>query len=190
MTRRSTLAEIAGQVAGALGGANIAAVLTGGACATIYSEGAYQSHDLDFIIRGSASRKSLDETMASVGFAREGDRYVHPSTPFFVEFPRGPLAIGDDVQITPVQLKLRGGSVQALSPTDSCRDRLAAFYHWSDRHSLDVAVAIAAKNSVNMAAVRRWSRSEGFEDRFEEFRQELRRFRTPARHRRARPKHR
>lgn len=153
--------------------AGIPAVLTGGACATLYSGGAYESHDLDFIIRGGGTRNTVDVAMASVGFARDGDRYVHPATPLFVEFPRGPLAIGDDLEIKPVELKLRGGSAMALSPTDACRDRLAAFYHWSDRQSLHVAVAIALRQRVNMAAIRRWSQREGFGTKFEEFRNEL-----------------
>ena len=173
LTRRSSLADVAAVVAAALEAAGIEAVLTGGACATIYSRGAYQSHDLDFIVRSGGTRRSLDAAMASVGFARDGDRYVHRETPFFVEFPRGPLAIGDDVRIVPVTLKLGRNRALALSPTDSCRDRLAAFYYWSDRQSLQVAVDIAASQTVNITKVRDWSASEGHADRFEEFRREL-----------------
>ena len=173
VTRRSAIADVAAAVTEALTRSGLSAVLTGGACATIYSGGAYQSHDLDFILRGGGTRKGLDDAMASIGFRREGDRYVHPSTPFFVEFPRGPLAIGDDFDIRPVVLQLQRGSALALSATDACRDRLAAFYHWSDRQSLYVAVEIALRHRVNIARVRRWSEDEGFDDRFAEFRQEL-----------------
>jgi hypothetical protein len=175
LTRRSTIADVAAAVTDALQRAGISAVLTGGACATIYSGGSYQSQDLDFIVRGAGTRKSVDEAMASIGFMREGDRYVHPATSFFVEFPRGPLAIGDDVDIHPVVLKLDRGSALALSATDACRDRLAAFYHWSDRQGLHVAVEIALRHRLNMARIRGWSRREGFEARFEEFRNELER---------------
>ena len=175
LTRRSTLADVVAAVAGALQHAGIAAVLTGGACATLYSRGAYQSQDLDFIIRGGGTRGQLADAMASAGFVRKGDRYVHPATPFFVEFPRGPLAIGDDIEITPVELRFRGVSAMALSPTDACRDRLAAFFHWSDRQSLHVAVAIALRQRVNLTAIRRWSHREGFDTKFDEFRRELKR---------------
>lgn len=59
--RHSTLAEVAAAVADALRQAEIGAVLTGGACATFYSGGAYQSEDLDFIITagGTRDRKSV-----------------------------------------------------------------------------------------------------------------------------------
>lgn len=173
IARRSSLADVAAEVAKALNAARISAVLTGGACATIYSKGAYQSHDLDFIIRSGGTRRSLDVAMASIGFHRDGDRYVHAATPFFVEFPRGPLAIGEDVAITPVELKVGGGRTLALSSTDACRDRLAAFYHWSDRQSLDVAVEIALANPVNMRIVRRWSQIENALEQFDEFRRQV-----------------
>ena len=83
-------------VATALRAGGFDAVLTGGACATIYPAGAYVSHDFDFIVRAGGGRAALDAALAAVGFARMRDRYVHPDTPFFVEFPRGPLSIGDD----------------------------------------------------------------------------------------------
>lgn len=156
-------------MAGALRDAGIDAVLTGGACATVHSAGEYQSHDLDFIVRRGGTRATLDAAMATVGLVRDGDRYVHARTPFFVEFPRGPLAIGDDLRITPVVLRVGGGRVTMLSATDACRDRLAAFYHWSDRQSLDVALAIARRNRISLPAVRRWSAAEGFADAFDEF---------------------
>ena len=173
------MSDVAAIVAGALARAGIRAVLTGGACATLYSEGAYQSHDLDFIIESRSQRQVLDAAMASVGFLRDGDRYVHPRTPLFVEFPPGPLAIGDDLKIRPVRLVLDQGHALALSATDACRDRLAAFYHWSDRQSLDVAVQVALRRRVRMAAILAWSRREGAEAKFEEFKRAVARARKP-----------
>ena len=170
LTRRSSIAQVASVVGQALRKAGIEAVLTGGACAAIYSDGAYISHDLDFIVRRGGTRASLDAALSSVGFERDHDRYVSRATPFFVEFPRGPLSIGDDMNIKPVHLKIGRTTIPALSPTDSCRDRLAAFYHWSDRQSLKSAVDIAVRQRVNMTAIRKWSEREGAADRFEEFR--------------------
>ena len=39
------------------------AVLTGGACATLYSGGRYQSWDLDFILQSGATRDQLDTAL-------------------------------------------------------------------------------------------------------------------------------
>jgi hypothetical protein len=189
LTRRSTLAEVAAAVAAALREAGFRAVLTGGACATIYSDNAYQSRDLDFIVQSGGTQRELEAALATLGFRRRGDRYVHPRSTFFVEFVRGPLAIGDDVAIRPVTLKVPGGTTLALSPTDACRDRLAAFYHWSDRQSLASAVEIARRHPVRMTVIRRWSEREGHADRFREFQAALREARreTPSSAPRGRP---
>ena len=173
ISRRSSLVDVATTVAAALDAAGIDAVLTGGACATLHSRGRYQSYDLDFVVRSGGTRRAVDAAMASVGFRRDGDHYSHPATPFFVEFPRGPLAIGDDVRIEPVEVKVGRGRVRALSSTDACRDRLAAFYHWSDRQSLEVAIEIALANRVELGVIERWSRAEGHPEKFAEFRRQL-----------------
>ena len=178
LTGRSALAAVAASVGDALRRHGIRAVLTGGACASLYTKGTYHSVDVDFILVGPATQRALDAAMASVGFTRQGDRYVHPRARFYVEFPRGPLAIGDDYRIDPVERRTRHGRFMALSATDSCRDRLAAFYHWNDRQSLEVAVGIALQNRVRLTAVKRWSVGEGFGTRFAEFAAELKQARS------------
>lgn len=76
ITKNSSIADVAAIVSGTLARAGIDVVLTGGACATLYSEGAYQSHDLDFILQAKARQQTLDDAMASIGFLREGDRFI------------------------------------------------------------------------------------------------------------------
>ena len=156
-------------VGDALRRAGIRAVLTGGACANLYSGGAYESMDADFILSGSPALEDLNHALNEVGFRRRGDRYVHPRVPFFVEFPRGPLGIGSDVRIRAVWRVRRGARTLALSATDSCRDRLAAYYHWRDQQSLAAAVAIAVRNRVALRKIREWSRREGHAEGFQAF---------------------
>lgn len=153
----------------ALEKAGLQAVLTGGACAALYSGGAYQSSDLDFILLDTVSADLLTRAMATIGFVPRGGHFVRPGLPFFVEFPKGPLAIGQDVRIRPVRFPIRGRGVSALSATDACRDRLAGFYHWGDRASLLAAVAIARRNRVDLRAIRSWSEGEDARGRLEEF---------------------
>jgi hypothetical protein len=174
VSRRSSLRQVAAAVAGTLHDAGIRAVLTGGACATIYSEGAYQSEDLDLILLSSPTQNALDQAMAEIGFSRRRDSYEHPRTSFFVEFPRGPLSIGSDLSVIPAEMLIDGVRVAMLSATDSCRDRLAAFYHWKDRQSLEAAVAIAARRGVDLGRIRAWSEMEGASAPFDEFLRELR----------------
>ncbi len=173
ITAASTLERVAAAVGEALRRAEIRAVLTGGACAVIYSGGEYQSEDVDLILESATSQRVLDEALARVGFKRKGDRYVHPLSRFFVEFPRGPISVGRDVRIVPVPLRVGGLRLLALSATDSCRDRLAAFYHWNDRQSLETAVSIALNRKVDLAKIRSWSAAEGSARKFEDFAREL-----------------
>jgi len=178
LTAQSGLGAVATVVGDALRREGIDAVLTGGACANLYTGGRHQSVDADFIVGGSASRAAVDLAMEKIGFVRRGDRYVHARTRFYVEFPRGPLAIGNDYKIHPVNWTSAYGRTLILSATDSCRDRLAAFYHWGDRQSLRVAVRIAAANRVSLAKIRRWSIEEGAREGFEQFADQLARARV------------
>lgn len=171
--RASPLGQVAAAVAAALDRAGIRAVLTGGAAAVIYTGGEYQSEDLDFILESSPAQARLDAVLAEVGFSRKYDHYVHRTSRFFIEFPRGPLSIGRDIRIRPVEAVVGRQAVLALSPTDSCRDRLAAFYFWNDRQSLDTAVQIAERNRVDLEVVRKWSVDEGMATKYAEFRREL-----------------
>jgi len=176
---KSTLQTVVLAVAVALENAGIHAVLTGGACATIHTAGGYASEDVDFILESASSQKKLDDAMGGLGFRRHRDQYFHPQTRFFVEFPSGPLGIGRDLSVKPVRKRIgpSGSAIRILSATDSCRDRLAAFYHWNDRQSLSAAVSIALKNRVEINRIRAWSAREGASERFAEFTQELARAR-------------
>ncbi len=176
---KSSLQTVALAVAEALENAGIDAVLSGGACATIHTAGAYASEDVDFVLQSASSQEKLDDAMAGLGFRRRRDQYFHPRTQFFVEFPSGPLGIGRDLSVKPVRKRIGPSSsaIRILSATDSCRDRLAAFYHWNDRQSLSTAVLIALKNRVEMNRIRAWSAREGASERFSEFRRELARAR-------------
>jgi len=173
LNSRSNLPAVAACVAGALAGSKIRAVLTGGACATLYSEGEYQSSDLDFILTSAVKPGQLDAVMDTIGFRRTGNHFEHPRAPFIVEFPAGPLGIGSDIDVRPVVYWIRGVSVRTLSATDSCRDRLAAYYHWNDRQSLSTAVQIARHRRINLKKIQAWSAREGASDKCLEFREIL-----------------
>ena len=175
LTATSTLPEVAIAVGAQLRRRGITAVLTGGACVSVYTDGSDVLKDADFVIQGTVRQETLDGALAELGFVRKGDRHVHPDVEFYLEFPPGPLAIGADLAIRPGEVSLADDVALALSPTDSCRDRLAAFYHWRDRQSLHLAIAVARHRSVDLDAIRRWSRAEGSLDDYDIFIRELQR---------------
>src|SRR5262249_3751053 len=139
--------------------------------------GAYQSVDVDFILKRYDSLKQIEDAMGSVGFTRKGNQYFHGEARFYVEFPPGPLSIAGDHRIEPENIRIGNRTVLALSPTDSCRDRLAAFFHWNDQPGLKAAVQIALRGKVELERIRAWSIQQGSGDRFEVFLKELERVR-------------
>lgn len=159
-TANSTLQEVAVAVGSHLARRGIRAVLTGGACVAIHT-GTYVSKDADFVLQSSVPQRGLEDAMRELGFARKGAEYVHPEVPFSIEFPPGPLSIGDDLAIVPAELSVGTLTALGLSATDSCRDRLAAFYHWNDRQALALALEIARLRPVNLDLIRDWSSREG-----------------------------
>jgi hypothetical protein len=161
LTERSSVKDVAACVGQALTDAGVRAILSGGACASIHSGGAYQSVDLDFILLRYGSPAQVDQAMATVGFTRRANQYFHPRARFYVEFPPGPVSIGGDFKIEPVEIRVGTRTIWALSATDSCRDRLAAFFHWNDRQGLQAAVQIALRGQVDLEKVRSWAAEEG-----------------------------
>jgi hypothetical protein len=57
----------------------VTVTLTGGACVSIWSEGKYVSHDLDFIEEGPVPPRTVARVLAALGFARKGRHFVHPA---------------------------------------------------------------------------------------------------------------
>jgi hypothetical protein len=161
----STLEDVCFEVSGALDRHSISGVLTGGSAATVYASGAYSSLDADFVLRGYPARKRLEQALAEVGFVRTAmaGMYANARTIFTVDFPRGPLAVGGEYIHETATLVRNGLSLRILTVTDCVRDRLAAFYHWSDYTSLNAAVAVARvhRDRVNFARIREWTEREG-----------------------------
>lgn len=167
ITKDMSLGELAALVASELRKLKIDTVLTGGAVVSIYTENKYQSSDLDYI--SPNEHRDIENALVDLGFKKEGRSFTHPDTDFYVEFPKGPLAIGREVVDPEGEVVIGGNKLVLLSPTQSVMDRLAAFYHWNDRQSLDQALWIAEKHPVNVEKIRAWSQSEGGLQKFHEF---------------------
>lgn len=165
--------DLAGLVCQSLADAGVIVTLTGGACVAIWSRGKYVSHDLDFIEEVPVPRRKIAGILKSLGFSEKGRHFVHPDTEFFVEFPTGPLMVGDQHVQKVSTRKTATGNLRLLSPTDCVKDRLAAFYHWNDRQSLEQALLVARAHRINVEEIRRWSKSERQDAKFRMFKQSL-----------------
>jgi len=144
----------------------IEVTLTGGSCVSIYSQDEYVSGDLDFIERIAAKRKFLNECLQQIGFEEKNRSYFHPDTDLFIEFPPGPLAVGGEPITDVITIETNTGNLRIISPTESVKDRLAAYYFWNDLQSLQQAVLVSKHKHINIDEVKRWSVKEGEEDKF------------------------
>lgn len=162
--------EIAALICDHLSKKGMNCVLSGGSCVTIYSDNEYKSMDLDFVMP-DYSRAEIDAALAELGFVRTLSirHFENKECPYLVEFPPSPLAAGEEVITKTRLMKTKYGTLRLLRPVDCIKDRLAAFYHWRDRQSLDQAVMVARKNSVSMKELERWSAGEQSLDKFEIF---------------------
>ncbi len=165
--REMSVGEFAAFVASCLRQHGIDVVLTGGSCVTIYSNNRYMSFDLDFVDMRSTGGKKIKSALLNLGFQEKNRYFIHPESDYYVEFPSGPLAIGDEVIRDVALLKFSTGHLRILSTTDCVKDRLAAYYHWKDLQCLDQAILVAADQYVDLEEIERWSLHEG---KLEEFR--------------------
>ena len=156
--------------------AGIHSVLVGGAVVSIYTEGLYVSGDLDIVTDGTA-RSKLEEVLKGIGFEPSRSRYYkHPQCKhLYLEFPPGPVEIGEEAPIDPHEIEVEGKTLRLLSPTDSVKDRLAGYIHFGSRPNFDQAVLICQRQEprVNLNAVRKWCEREGHLPAFEELRDYL-----------------
>lgn len=162
-----SLAELAAYVSDHLAKQGIDVVLSGGGCVSVYSDNRYRSDDLDFIERYRVDRKKLAAVLDMIGFKPKKRYFVHPETPFFLEFPTGPLSVGSEPVREIAEIEFPTGTLRLLTPTDCIKDRLSHYFHWGDKQGLEQALMIAGSCAIDLDELARWSRIEGKSDEFE-----------------------
>jgi hypothetical protein len=173
INRRMDLKEFAIAVASKLDEAGIDVTLTGGAVVSIYSKNKYVSNDVDFL--SSTDHQRITEVMHSLGFENIGKDFNHPDSDFYVEFPGTTLVIGDLPMKPEGKIKSGSFTLKLLSPTQCVMDRLAAFFHWKDRQSLEQAILVAKNHPIKFKVLEKWAASEGMKNKYEVFLAELKR---------------
>jgi hypothetical protein len=169
--KNCTEEELWHYVAWHLEGEGIRSVLVGGAVVAIYTSGLYRSGDLD-MVPDDWGRNRLADALAKIGFFATKSRYYqHPECEhLFLEFPRGPVEIGEQYPVIPDEIRVEGRTLRILSPTDSVKDRLAGYIHWKTRSYLDQAFLICEqqKSRIDFNAIKEWCINEGGAEAFKE----------------------
>lgn len=163
-----SIKELAAIIADKLNEKGIDAILVGGACVSIYTKNKYLSSDLDFV--SNASIKEISPVLSELGFKRKSSRhFIRKECPFFIEFVSSPAAIGSEPIKEKTVMKTKLGNIILLTPTDSIKDRLAAYYHWNDPQALEQALMLAKAQKINLREIKRWSEKEEYEKKYKVF---------------------
>lgn len=165
--------ELAAYIQDALQAEGITVVLSGGSAVSFYSSNKYVSKDLDLINASFARRSKIKSAMESIGFEEKGRYFINPETQFFVDFPDGPLSVGEEPVKEVSEFELATGTLRVLSPTDCVKDRLCAFYFWNDQQGLAQAILVAKSQKIDLQEIKRWSKVENKENEFEIFKKRI-----------------
>ena len=162
----TSIIELAAIVAEHLHQHEIEAVLVGGLAVEIYSENLYLTKDIDMVNTNYKKPEDVHQAMAELGFYKQGRVYVNETTDITIEFPPGPLSVGDELIKHTVVVQVANGSIPILDIKDVVKDRMAAYFHWQDNQSLIQAMALLIKHKIEP-------------NEFEEFCLEYRKYKTP-----------
>jgi hypothetical protein len=154
-------AEVAAFVQTHLKNQGIDVILSGGAAVSLYTDNLYISADIDLVDINFVKRSKFIDAMEMIGFHEKNRYFIHPETKHIVEFPPGPLSVGDEPVLRIKEIKLSTGILRVISPTDCVKDRLAAYYFWNDQQSLKQALLVAKYKRVGLHEIRNWSQSIG-----------------------------
>ncbi len=164
-----TQIEMAAYVQSHLMDQGIHVVLSGGAAVSFFCDNRYTSADVDLVNIYAVRRVRIQEAMKVIGFFESGRYFKHPDSAFIVEFPPGPLTVGLEPVREIRDVNMETGTLRIISPTDSVKDRLAAYYHWGDEQCLYQAVLIRDSVEIDLSEVERWSRGEGKAEEYKKF---------------------
>lgn len=163
----TSILELAAIVSRCLHDHQISAVLVGGLAVEIYTENLYLTKDIDMVDISYARPANINKAMATIGFIKQGRVYVNSSTDICVEFPSGPLSVGEELIQKTTTIEVGKYTVPVLFPEDVVKDRLAAYFHWKDTQSLVQALAVLIKHSVDSNELRKFCNREGVSDSHE-----------------------
>jgi hypothetical protein len=153
--------EIAAYVTGHLQHQGIDVVLSGGLVVTFYSRNLYVSKGVDLINVAFTRRSKIRKAMQGIGFEEQGRHFIHPETTHIIEFPNGPLSVGQEPVKNVQEVSFETGILRVISATDCVKDRLCAFYFWNDLQGLEQALLVCNNNPVDLEEIKGWSQREG-----------------------------
>lgn len=157
----------------------IGITLVGGAVATIYSKGKYESGDLDMVFDSMFQDRSKFQTiLEEIGIEKVDQRnFKHPDCIYSLEGKLPPVDIGhmapqgDSPEVK--EIEMEGISIKILSPTDCLKDRLYKADEWNDDEAFDAALAVARSVGFNESKLKSFCEINKKMDIFKKFKESL-----------------
>ena len=69
----------------------------------------------------------LRQAMDTLSFVEQGRHFQHPDSLHIVEFPEGPLSVGEEPVKEIREITFETGVLRVISPTDCVKDQLCSF---------------------------------------------------------------
>jgi len=150
-----SLVEVAAAVATHLKTYGIEVVVVGGSAITSHVPTVYTSMDIDLAVTSGIDRRRITRALNELGFQQRGRVFVRPDTKYPLDFVADRPYLDQQPVCDFAEINTPTGTVRVLHLEDAIADRIAAFLHWSDSESLDVAVraAVAARDRLTWARV-------------------------------------
>ena len=117
--------------------------------------------------------KKVKKALGELGFVEKHNYFQREDCPWFVEFVAPPVAIGSEPIFEFNNLKTPLGTIKMLRVIDSVKDRLASFYHWDDKESLEQAIKICTSQKIELEEIEMWSTHEKQEAKYQIFKKSL-----------------
>jgi len=147
-----TLEEFWVFVASHLEAEGIGVTLVGGAVATVYSKGQYESGDIDMVFDNMfEDRGKFENALNKIGIVKQDQRnFRHSDCIYTIEAKSPPISIGHIIEkINPEKVDGESTKIKLLSPTDCIKDRLYKADEWADDEAFDAAIAVAREVGFN-----------------------------------------
>lgn len=164
---KTSIIDLAAILAKHLQHHGVEVVLVGGLAVEIYTENLYLTKDIDMVNTNYKKPSYLNKVMGELSFRKHGRVYINETTTITVEFPPGPLAVGNNLITNTTIAKTKQGEIPILHARDVVIDRLAAFIHWQDRQSLVQAVGVMLKHHLEPKDFKMFVGAEGDSSHYE-----------------------
>lgn len=137
------------------------AILVGGSLVEFYTDGAFQSKDIDLV----GDRDAVRPYLLAVGFAEDPRGFEHAELDLIVDMTSKPLRDMEHV----VNVRFQDLDVPMVTVEDAIIDRLLAAKYWRSSTDWEQAIVLYAAHQerVSMSDLRDKARHERVEDTLE-----------------------